>query len=273
MGSASRTGLLDSPNVLAEATNSSLVPAHSRIDGSMTARIVASLFSLGLAGCSGAQQLSMLSSNSASDQTPLRTSATDAELARPFRMEIEDVFSISGRGTVVTGRIEAGRITVGDVVDVVSRGDSLRSRVTGIEMFRSKANSARAGDNVGILLDGVGRDEVSRGDLVVQFGSVETSLMREVTANSPGPIGPRIVKIIREHLDVEAERVTPDARLIEDLGADSLGLIELVMAAEEEFGIEVPDADAERILTVRDAIDYVRVRVGDPSRSAIRPRE
>ena len=97
--------------------------------------------------------------------------------------------------------------------------------------------------------------------------------MREVTANSPGPIGPRIVKIIREHLDVEAERVTPDARLIEDLGADSLGLIELVMAAEEEFGIEVPDADAERILTVRDAIDYVRVRVGDPSRSAIRPRE
>ncbi len=68
----------------------------------------------------------------------------------------------------------------------------------------------------------------------------------------------RVKKIIMEQLGVEAEEVTPAAKFIEDLGADSLDIVELVMALEEEFGIEIPDEDAEKIVTVKDATEYVK---------------
>ena len=68
----------------------------------------------------------------------------------------------------------------------------------------------------------------------------------------------KVKKIIVEQLGVEAEEVTPEARFIEDLGADSLDTVELIMALEEEFGIEIPDEDAEKIATVKDAIEYVK---------------
>jgi acyl carrier protein len=67
----------------------------------------------------------------------------------------------------------------------------------------------------------------------------------------------RVKKIVVEHLGVEADKVTEDASVIDDLGADSLDIVELVMAIEKEFGIEIPDEDAERIATVQDAIDYI----------------
>ena len=68
----------------------------------------------------------------------------------------------------------------------------------------------------------------------------------------------RVKKIIMEQLGVEAEEVTPEAKFIEDLGADSLDIVELVMALEEEFGVEIPDEDAEKIVTVKDATEYVK---------------
>ena len=72
-----------------------------------------------------------------------------------------------------------------------------------------------------------------------------------------GETSDRVKKIVVEHLGVEAEKVTEDASFIDDLGADSLDIVELVMAFEEEFGVEIPDDAAEKITTVRDAIDYI----------------
>jgi translation elongation factor EF-Tu-like GTPase len=84
-----------------------------------------------------------------------------------FRMTVEDVFAITGRGTVVTGRIEAGRITKGATVSLTRADGTARPvLVKGIEMFRKRTDSAAAGDNVGLLLDGVARDGVARGDLL-----------------------------------------------------------------------------------------------------------
>ncbi|MEC4683479.1 MAG: acyl carrier protein [Nitrospirota bacterium] len=74
-------------------------------------------------------------------------------------------------------------------------------------------------------------------------------------------INDRVKKIISEQLGVEEEEVTPEANFVEDLGADSLDTVELVMALEEEFGIEIPDEDAEKIATVQNAIDYISERV------------
>ena len=73
-----------------------------------------------------------------------------------------------------------------------------------------------------------------------------------------GVVEERVKKIIAEQLGVEGEEVTPEAKFVEDLGADSLDIVELVMALEEEFGIEIPDEDAEKIVTVKDAFDYIR---------------
>jgi len=88
----------------------------------------------------------------------------EREIDRPFMMSIEDVFGIKGRGTVVTGRIDRGKVTVGDTVDIVGLRDDVRSTVvTGVEMFRKTLDEGLAGDNVGCLLRGIDRDEVERG--------------------------------------------------------------------------------------------------------------
>ena len=90
----------------------------------------------------------------------------------PFLMPIEDVFSISGRGTVVTGRIERGVINVGEEVEIVGIKDTSKTTVTGVEMFRKLLDSGEAGDNVGCLLRGVGREEVERGQVLAKPGSI-----------------------------------------------------------------------------------------------------
>ena len=90
----------------------------------------------------------------------------------PFLMPIEDVFSISGRGTVVTGRIERGIVNVGDDVEIVGIKDTSSTVVTGVEMFRKLLDSGEAGDNVGCLLRGVDRDEVERGQVLAKPGSI-----------------------------------------------------------------------------------------------------
>jgi elongation factor Tu len=88
-------------------------------------------------------------------------------------MPIEDVFSISGRGTVVTGRIERGKIKVGEEVEIVGLRDTRKSVVTGVEMFRKLLDEGVAGDNVGCLLRGIGKDEVERGQVLCKPGSVK----------------------------------------------------------------------------------------------------
>jgi elongation factor Tu len=91
---------------------------------------------------------------------------------RPFLMPIEDVFSISGRGTVVTGRIEQGIVKVGEEIEIVGIKDTQKTVVTGVEMFRKLLDSGEAGDNIGALLRGVGRDDVERGQVLAKPGSI-----------------------------------------------------------------------------------------------------
>jgi len=94
------------------------------------------------------------------------------EMDKPFLMAIEDVFTISGRGTVVTGRVERGKILAGDEVEIVGFGDTRKTVATSLEMFRKILDDAHAGDNVGVLLRGTGKDEVERGQVLAKPGSI-----------------------------------------------------------------------------------------------------
>ncbi len=94
-------------------------------------------------------------------------------LDKPFLMPIEDVFSISGRGTVVTGRVETGIVKVGEEVEIVGIKDTRKTVVTGVEMFRKLLDSGQAGDNIGALVRGVARDDVERGQVLCKPGSIK----------------------------------------------------------------------------------------------------
>jgi elongation factor Tu len=96
----------------------------------------------------------------------------ERDVDKPFLMPIEDVFSISGRGTVVTGRVERGIIHVGDDVEIVGIRPTLKTVCTGVEMFRKLLDEGRAGDNIGVLLRGTKRDEVERGQVVAIPGTI-----------------------------------------------------------------------------------------------------
>ncbi|MEE4206011.1 MAG: elongation factor Tu [Erythrobacter sp.] len=96
----------------------------------------------------------------------------DRPIDQSFLMPIEDVFSISGRGTVVTGRVETGVVNVGDEVEIVGIRDTQKTTVTGVEMFRKLLDRGEAGDNIGALIRGVGREEVERGQVLAKPGSV-----------------------------------------------------------------------------------------------------
>ncbi|AOL23164.1 elongation factor Tu [Erythrobacter litoralis] len=96
----------------------------------------------------------------------------DRPIDKDFLMPIEDVFSISGRGTVVTGRVETGIVKVGDEVEIVGIKDTTKTTVTGVEMFRKLLDSGEAGDNIGALIRGVARDDVERGQVLAKPGSV-----------------------------------------------------------------------------------------------------
>ena len=105
--------------------------------------------------------------------------AIDADIAEPAReidkpllMSVEDVFSITGRGTVATGRIERGVVKVGEEIEIVGMGDTQKTTVTGVEMFRKQLDQGMAGDNVGILLRGVDKDAIERGQVIAKPGSI-----------------------------------------------------------------------------------------------------
>jgi elongation factor Tu len=96
----------------------------------------------------------------------------DRPIDKPFLMPIEDVFTISGRGTVVTGRVERGIVKVGEEIEIVGLGETRKTVATGVEMFRKLLDEGRAGDNIGVLLRGVGKDEVERGQVLAKPGSI-----------------------------------------------------------------------------------------------------
>ena len=96
----------------------------------------------------------------------------DRDTDKPFLMSIEDVFTMSGRGTVVTGRVERGRLNLNDEVEIVGLKDTRKTVVTGIEMFRKSLDYAEAGDNAGVLLRGINREDVERGQVLAKPGSV-----------------------------------------------------------------------------------------------------
>ncbi len=98
--------------------------------------------------------------------------APERDIDKPFLMPIEDVFSISGRGTVVTGRIERGIVHVGDKIEIVGIKETVETTCTGVEMFRKLLDEGQAGDNVGCLLRGVKKDEVQRGQVLAKPGSI-----------------------------------------------------------------------------------------------------
>ena len=103
------------------------------------------------------------------DYIPVPERAID----KPFLMPIEDIFSISGRGTVVTGRIERGMVKVGEEMEIVGIRDTMKRVVTGVEMFKKLLDEGQAGDNVGLLLRGTDKDDVERGQVVAKAGSIK----------------------------------------------------------------------------------------------------
>jgi elongation factor Tu len=96
----------------------------------------------------------------------------ERDIDKDFLMPIEDIFSISGRGTVVTGRVERGVVKVGDEVEIVGIRDTSKTVVTGVEMFRKLLDQGQAGDNIGVLLRGTKKDEVERGQVLAKPGSI-----------------------------------------------------------------------------------------------------
>jgi elongation factor Tu len=106
--------------------------------------------------------------NAIDSYVPTPERATD----KPFLMPIEDVFSIPGRGTVVTGRVERGIVKVGEEVEIVGLGETRKTVATGVEMFRKLLDEGRAGDNIGVLLRGTAKDEVERGMVLAKPGSI-----------------------------------------------------------------------------------------------------
>ena len=121
-----------------------------------------------LEGAEGASEsiLELMAAVDSYIEEPLR------EVDKPFQMPIEDVFSITGRGTVVTGRVEQGQLSTGTDVEIVGIRPTQKTVVTGVEMFRKLLDSAQAGDNVGLLLRGIGKDAVERGQVVCAPGSI-----------------------------------------------------------------------------------------------------
>jgi elongation factor Tu len=106
----------------------------------------------------------------------------ERETEKPFLMPVEDVFSISGRGTVVTGRVDKGKVRVGEEVEIVGFKDTQKTVVTGVEMFRKLLDEGQAGDNIGVLLRGLKREDVERGQVLAKPGSITPHTNFEASA-------------------------------------------------------------------------------------------
>jgi len=169
---------------------------------------------------------------------------------KPFSMPIEDVFSISGRGTVVTGRIDSGVIKVGQEIEIVGLGATVKTTVTGVEMFQKTLDEGRAGDNVGLLLRGIKKEDVARGQVLAAVGSIKphkkfkaqvvTLSKDEGGRHSPFFNGYRPQFYFRT-TDVTGSITLPEGREMVMPGDDVLLTIELinVVAMEKELKFAV----------------------------------
>lgn len=157
----------------------------------------------------------------------------EREVDKPFLMAVEDVFSISGRGTVATGRIERGKVKVGETVSIVGIRDTRETTVTGVEMFQKTLEEGMAGDNVGLLLRGVKKEDIERGMVIAKPGSITPHTLFEgevyVLTKEEGGRHTPFFKNYRPQFYVRTTDVTGT---IQDYTADDGSAVEMVMPGD-----------------------------------------
>jgi elongation factor Tu len=157
----------------------------------------------------------------------------ERDIDKPFLMAVEDVFSITGRGTVATGRIERGKVTVGDTVEIVGIKDTRSTTVTGVEMFQKTLTEGLAGDNVGVLLRGIDKEGIERGMVIVKPGSItpHTEFEGEVYVLTKDE-GGRHTPFFKNYRPQFYVRTTDVTGTITDYTADDGSAVEMVMPGD-----------------------------------------
>ncbi len=157
----------------------------------------------------------------------------EREVDKPFLMAVEDVFSITGRGTVATGRIERGKVKVGETVEVVGIRDTRSTTVTGVEMFQKTLDEGMAGDNVGLLLRGIQKDDIERGMVLAKPGSItpHTQFEGEVYVLTKEE-GGRHTPFFKNYRPQFYVRTTDVTGTIKDYTADDGSAVEMVMPGD-----------------------------------------
>jgi elongation factor Tu len=157
----------------------------------------------------------------------------EREIDKPFLMAVEDVFSITGRGTVATGRIERGKVKVGETVELVGIRDTRSTTVTGVEMFQKTLDEGMAGDNVGLLLRGIQKDDIERGMVIAKPGSItpHTQFEGEVYVLTKEE-GGRHTPFFRNYRPQFYVRTTDVTGTIKDYTADDGSSVEMVMPGD-----------------------------------------
>ena len=157
----------------------------------------------------------------------------EREVDKPFLMAVEDVFSITGRGTVATGRIERGKVKVGETVEIVGIKDTRSTTVTGVEMFQKTLDEGMAGDNVGVLLRGVGKEDIERGMVIAKPGSItpHTDFEGEVYVLTKDE-GGRHTPFFKNYRPQFYVRTTDVTGTITDYTADDGSAVEMVMPGD-----------------------------------------
>lgn len=157
----------------------------------------------------------------------------EREIDKPFLMAVEDVFSITGRGTVATGRIERGKVKVGETIEIVGIRDTRSTTVTGVEMFQKTLDEGMAGDNVGVLLRGVQKDDIERGMVLAKPGSItpHTQFEGEVYVLTKEE-GGRHTPFFKNYRPQFYVRTTDVTGTIKDYTADDGSAVEMVMPGD-----------------------------------------
>ena len=167
------------------------------------------------------------------DQVDSYIPTPEREVDKPFLMAVEDVFSITGRGTVATGRIERGEVKVGETIEIVGIKDTRSTTVTGVEMFQKTLDKGMAGDNVGVLLRGIQKDEIERGMVLAKPGSItpHTEFEGEVYVLTKEE-GGRHTPFFKNYRPQFYVRTTDVTGTITDYTADDGSAVEMVMPGD-----------------------------------------